>query len=248
MRKGEIAARLFERVSGPGKKLLIEELRIGLCYAAVRLENGATGLAAVPLADVSASCSVFPPGGSIAGRSADFLLRGLVGGNPLEKTLGMAAANAVIGPEPQDETDALELIGLGPEDRVAMVGLFSPLVERIRRTGARLDVIEKDPRKAAPLGRRKIMSVLGACTVALITATSLLNDTLEETLAGLARPRHVAVLGPSSPLDPEIFRDTPVSHIGGAIVADAPQIMRVVSEGGGTPAMRPWLKFVNILL
>lgn len=238
---------MFDRVSGPDGRLAVEEIRIGLCYAAVRLENGATGLAAVPLAELSPACPMLPAGWGSAGRDAGSLLRGLIEGGPLGKTLGLAAANALIEPGPRDETDALDLIGLGPEDRVAMVGLFSPLVERIRRSGARLDVIERDPRKAAPLGKRKTLSVLGGCTVALITATSLLNDTLEEILDGLGRPRHVAVLGPSTPLVPGIFRNTPVNHLGGALVTDPPQIMRVIAEGGGTPAMRPWLKFINVL-
>jgi uncharacterized protein (DUF4213/DUF364 family) len=89
---------------------------------------------------------------------------------------------------------------------------------------------------------------LKECTVAIITATALLNDTLEEVLNGLGNPRHVAILGPSTPLCPEIFHDTPVNHLGGARVRDAEKVMQIISEGGGTPAMRPYLRFVNLLV
>jgi hypothetical protein len=37
-----------------------------------------------------------------------------------------------------------------------------------------------------------------------------------------------------------------VTHLGGAVVADSDRIMRIISEAGGTPAMRPALRFVNL--
>jgi uncharacterized protein (DUF4213/DUF364 family) len=89
---------------------------------------------------------------------------------------------------------------------------------------------------------------LKECTVAIVTATTLLNDTLEEVLNGLGNPRHVAILGPSTPLLPEIFQGTPVRHLGGAVVRDTRKVMQIISEGGGTPAMRPYLRFVNLLV
>ncbi len=55
-------------------------------------------------------------------------------------------------------------------------------------------------------------------------------------------------MGPSTPLLPEIFRDTPVTHLGGAVVADSARVLQVISEGGGTPALRPYLRFLNLML
>jgi hypothetical protein len=57
----------------------------------------------------------------------------------------------------------------------------------------------------------------------------------------------VVLMGPSTPLLPEIFHDTPVRHLGGAIVVDSAKALQIISEGGGTPALRPYLRFVNIL-
>ena len=53
--------------------------------------------------------------------------------------------------------------------------------------------------------------------------------------------------GRSTPLVPEIFRDTPVTHLGGVAVADSAKVLQIISEGGGTPALRPYLRFVNII-
>jgi hypothetical protein len=47
---------------------------------------------------------------------------------------------------------------------------------------------------------------------------------------------------------PEIFSDTPVTHLGGAAVVDFRHVMQIISEGGGTPALRAYLRFVNLVL
>ena len=44
----------------------------------------------------------------------------------------------------------------------------------------------------------------------------------------------------------EVFSQTPVTHLGGATVVDAGRVLQIVSEGGGTPALRSYLKFVNL--
>ena len=248
--RGEIARRLFDSVLHRGENAVIEEVRIGLGYVGVRLDEERMGLAALLLHDLPASCSVFPDAGKLAGSKAHFLLGNLIEGqNPLSKALGLAAANAVFDAAyGEDERDSLAIMNLAPEDHVAMVGLFTPMVPKIERTGAKLTVIERNPARLAVLDKKDSDRILKECTVAIITATALLNDTLEEALNGLESPRHVAILGPSTPLCPAIFHDTPVNHLGGARVRDTKKVMQIISEGGGTPAMRPYLRFVNLLV
>jgi uncharacterized protein (DUF4213/DUF364 family) len=269
--KGETARRLYEVASHVSQELVAKDIRFGLSYVGVRLDNGRVGLAALLLHELPPGCSVFshapchhrrrqgnakkgarvdPAAGTLAGSKASSLLKFLVEGkNPLEKALGLATANAVLSQGAfVDDRDTLSIINLTPQDRVAMVGLFTPMVPKIEATGAKLSVIEKDPARMKVTSRKDREKILGKCTVAIITATTLLNDTIEEVLADLGKPRHVAVLGPSTPLCPEIFRGTQVTHLGGAVVSDADKIMQIISEGGGTTAMRPHLRFVNLLL
>ncbi len=248
--KGEIARRLYDAVSREAEDLVVEDVRFGLSYVGVRLGHRRAGLAALLMHELPPGCSVFPDAGKLAGARASSLLKNLVEGrNPLEKALGLATANAMMHPETAgDERDALSIINLTPKDRVAMVGLFSPMVPKIEATGAKLSVIEKNPARMKIPGREEREKILRECTVAIITATTLLNDTLESVLADLGEPRHVALLGPSTPLHPEIFRGTPVNHLGGSIVRDTDKIMRIISEGGGTTAMRLYLRFINLLL
>jgi uncharacterized protein len=248
--KGEISRRLFDSVCERGKAAVIEDVHIGLGYVGVMLNDGRMGLAAVLLHDLPAGCSVFPDAGRLAGSNASTLLANLTEGrDPLRKALGLAAANAILHTEfGEDEKDSLSIMKLTPEDHVAMIGLFTPMVPKIEKTGAKLTVIERNPARLPVLDKEDSDRILKECTVAIITATTLLNDTLEEVLNGLGNPRHVAILGPSTPLLPEIFQGTPVHHIGGVIVRDAGKCMQIISEGGGTPAMRPYLRFVNLLV
>lgn len=249
MKKGEMLRRIYERVCGEADTP-VQDIRIGICYVGVRVLKDRMGLAATFLSGVTGDCLRFPYAGRLANSSAADLLRFLLEAkNPVESALGLATANAILqtGIRAEKEEDALQLMNLTPADRVAMVGFFPPLVPKIKASGALLDVIERNPARMPLLDEEERKAILRSCTVAVITATALLNGTMEETLKELGSPRHVAVLGPSTPLCLEVFAGTPVTHLGGALVSDTGKILQVISEGGGTPQMRPYLRFVNLL-
>jgi uncharacterized protein (DUF4213/DUF364 family) len=239
LQTNEIAGRLHRRMLGESRRCTVEDVRIGGSYIVVVLTGGRVGLAA-RLREF-AGTQIEIPGTAVCGKRADALLTHLVSGTgAVERALGLATANALIHPPaPAEEEDTISLMGLRAGEQVAMVGLFRPIVSRIEATGVILSVIERD----TPVKERR--DILGACDVAIITATTLLNGTLEGILSELGRPRHVALIGPSTPLCEEIFRGSPVTHLGGSAIVDAAGLLRVVSEGGGTPAMRPYLRFVN---
>jgi uncharacterized protein (DUF4213/DUF364 family) len=164
--------------------------------------------------------------------------------------IGMATANALIEPPPPsivDDREATTYLNLQKGTKVVMVGLFAPLVARIRATGAELTIIERNPARMEILGDSEQKDALKSCDVAIITATTLLNSTFEETINSLGTPSDVAIMGPSTPLLPDIFCNTPVTHLGGAVVADTTRVMQIISEGGGTPALRPYLRLVNLI-
>ena len=252
LKTGAILADLYERITPEAKSRKIIDLRIGRGYIGVRLDNDYTGIAAVLFDALPHGCTVVPAAGNFAGSPATNLLQYLVGGkNPLEIAIGLATANALIEPPTTDAVDdreATTYLNLQKGVKVAMVGLFTPLVARIRATGAELTVIEKNSARMEILGDAEKKDALNSCDVAIITATTLLNNTFEETINLLGMPHAVAIMGPSTPLMPVIFRNTPVTHLGGAVVADPLRVMQFISEGGGTPALRPYLRFVNLMV
>jgi uncharacterized protein len=249
---GTTLAELCEYILPAAENRKVIDLRIGLGYIGVRLDNDDTGIAAVIPDGLPHGCTVLPAAGSFAGSGAADLLQYLITGkNPLEIAIGLAIANALIEPPSLDAIDnreATSYFDLQQGTRVVMIGLFAPLVARIRATGAELTIIERNPARMEILGDTEQKDALISCDVAIITATTLLNATFEETMNSLGKPRSVALIGPSTPLHPAIFHKTPVTHLGGARVADPGRVLQIISEGGGTPALRPYLRFVNLIL
>jgi uncharacterized protein len=251
LKPGIILSRLYERLEFSAKERQIADLRVGLSYVGVKLDNNAAGLAAVLPDGMRSGCTVLPAAGSYKGAEGKSLLEYLIcGTNPLQRAIGMATANALLKPPANsgEDREATTHFHLQAGEKVAMVGLFAPLVERICATGATLTIIEKDPGRMDILTGEERKQALEDCDVAIITATTLLNGTFEETVDFLKAPRLVALMGPSTPLAAEIFRDTPVTHLGGAVIADTERVLQIISEGGGTPALRSYLRFVNLIL
>jgi uncharacterized protein (DUF4213/DUF364 family) len=249
LEKNTLLKRLHERLASTAASRRIADLRVGLSYVGIQLDDGAAGIAALLPDGSPRGCTVLKEAGTYAGAPAEEALGHLVyGRDPLRRAIGLAAANALVGPPPDqtEDREATSTFGLQPGDKVAMVGLFAPLVERIRATGASLTIIEKNPERMDLLSEEEKRRALATCDVAIVTATTLLNATFEETTALLGAPRITALIGPSTPLAPAVFSGTPVTHLGGAFVADAARVLQIISEGGGTPALRPHLRFVNL--
>jgi len=246
-REGALAARLYGLLRERAARRTIAEVCIGSTYLAVRLDDGALGLSAVPRAEIPLKIETMPPP-SLAGADAPAVLAWLnEPGRPRRKAVALALANALIRQDRSDaEGDALDLIRLTPSDRVVMVGRFSPLIEKIQVTGASLTILEKDADKGLVLAGRERRAVLRSASVALITATTLLYDSLEEILDDLGDTRHVTVLGPTTPMLAGLFAGTPVHHLGGVRVTDAARILPIVAAGGGTRSMRSCVQMTNL--
>jgi hypothetical protein len=133
--------------------------------------------------------------------------------------------------------DLLDVLELRSEDDVGMVGCFSPLVEPIRQRVRRLFIFERGSRLGPGLlAEGRAAELLPQCSVALITATTLINGTIDALLAAAAGCREVVLLGPSTPLVPEIFGESGrrVTLLAGVVVTDPKQLLRTVARGGGT--------------
>jgi hypothetical protein len=126
-----------------------------------------------------------------------------------------------------------------------MVGCFGPLIAPIERRARSLEVFERVEDPTGNLRpQREAPERLPGCDVALITATSIINHTVDGLLAAAANAREVVILGPSTPLVPEAFGERNVTMLSGVVVEDAGGVLRVVSEGGGTRQFGPFVRKV----
>ena len=227
------------------------DVRIGLGYTAVLLDNGQAGVAYTFLDEAAGGCSVYRNIRPLAGRPAGDLLQLFAAGGRIEAALALATANALFNrPErPYQPGDILEHLKIGPEDRVGMVGHFGPLVPAIRKQAETLYIFEQI---ALPQGNLLPVAaaeeLLPRCQVALLTSTSLINATADRLLDLAAGCREIVFLGASTPLWPEAFADTGVTRLAGITVVDPGAILQIVSEGGGMRFFKPAVNKVNLPL
>lgn len=169
--------------------------------------------------------------------------------NTIETAVGIATANALTRDESAAFTsgDVLERIRLNEDDRVGMIGHFKPIVEPIQKKTRQLIVFEQTN---LPYGNilpsSEIENRLPECTVAFITAATIINHTFDHVIQFAQNCREVILLGASTPLIPEAFSNTPVSLLSGVIVDNTMETLRIVSSGGGVKAFKPFIKKMNI--
>ncbi len=228
----ELAEYLAPRAEGH----TVADVCVGLAYTAVRLDDGRCGLAYTFHEDAGEGCTVVKEAGTLAGRPARELVEWVRKLDATSVALGVATLNALAdAPAEAVPADVTDLVRVNPGEVVGMVGYFAPLVNRLRESAARLHVFERRPRDTgvehpdwtAPL-------LLPDCDVVVISATTVINRTLDALLLHTGKAREVVILGPSTPLVPQIFAAHGVTLLSGVVVQDARAVFRVVSEAGGT--------------
>ncbi|MBS3809030.1 MAG: DUF364 domain-containing protein [Desulfobacterales bacterium] len=245
----EIQQHIRNHLAGHATGHRIADVRIGLGYTAVMLENGQTGLAGTPLRHIRHGCTVFDGMLPLTGRNAGELLDLVTSKDPLETAVGLATANALanLPSFSLDTGDVLSYILLGSEDHVGMVGHFGPLVKPVRDAGAQLTIFEQIETPAGALRpAEEIAHRLPECSVCMMTATSIINHTFDEIAGPASGCRFVILLGASTPLIPEIFAHTPVDCLSGVIVTRPEEILHIVSCGGGMRRFKGVIRKVNL--
>jgi hypothetical protein len=236
-------------MASAARAAIVADVRIGLGYTAVRLADGRTGVAYTFRDLARGGCSVFDGLRPLVGRSAADLLALLESDDAIEAGVGLACANALANrDEPgQVDGDVLGRIELRPEDDVAMVGHFGPLVEPLRERARTLTIYERVPEPTGLLRpREEAPAGLARCQVALITATSIINRTVDGLLEAARSCRQVALLGASTPLVAEAFDAGAVTLLSGVVVTAPDEVLRVVSEGGGMRQFSPHVRKVTV--
>lgn len=162
----------------------------------------------------------------------------------LMKPLGLGAINAVsqhvlrlADYRLEATANSMGAFAFKPTDHVGMVGFFASLVNRLSRQGIPVTVIEKKPELVQTAAAYTVTldpTALSTCTHILCTASTLLNDTLDDILSHCQATAHVALIGPSAGCLPDPLFTRGVDIVGGSVVRDFPAVMHRVLHN------RPW--------
>lgn len=146
------------------------------------------------------------------------------------RAIGLGAIGAITqalfraaGYSPPAAVNPIADLEPGPDDHIGMVGYFPGLVERLRRRGIRLTVLELDESWVQEDDRFRVTLDPGAladCNKVLCTASTLINDTVDDILDHAGGADYVALIGPSAGCVPEPLFERGVSALGGSAVVD----------------------------
>lgn len=210
-------------------------------FCVLELEDGTPGLAYVALEKVHDRLGLDAQRYIQRGDAPASVLAGLTHNDGVRRALGLAAANAYArwlydraGFVPPEDTTALAGFDVGAGERVGMVGLFVPLLDRVTSLGAELSVLELNPELVGDFGSYRVSldaAVLGECETVLCTSSVLLSGGFEQIRAACPKAQRFAVLGPGAGLLPEPLFACGVDTLGGSWVINAAAVIDAVREG-----------------
>lgn len=223
---------LWERLPRTG--VPVRGVWIGPYWTAVQTDMG-TGLATT-LLDAGSThgehAQHLAGAGHLGSLSAHELAENVLSKFPLERSVGLAALNALL-PEPTGrltERNAGEVAAeKGVGQTVGVVGWF-PFIPQLKQAAACVEVFEKEPDAGFAMTRERAAR-LARCDGLCITASALLNGTLDGILQAARPDAWKMLVGPSAPLCRETLA-LGFDVVCGARVIDVPAVVRVIQEGG----------------
>lgn len=241
----ELAERIATRTGSPKVRALHLPPPSGTKeaeFCALELDDGSIGFTYIQLEGTEAPLRARYGERGVSGVDALALARGFAGGDAVDRALGFAAINALSqglfarsGWTPPASGDALGAIHPQRGEHIGMVGLFTPLVPAIQRSGARLTVLELKPelvREELQLRVTLDPAELASCDKIVSTCTVMLNGTLDGVLAACRNARRFAVIGPTAGCVPDPLFERGVDALGGRRVVDRERFLEVFRSGG----------------
>lgn len=148
-----IADRTFEVLENRHRGRRVNDVPIGLRYTVVQLDDGCLGVAYRFPAAADCKDIILPEDGRLAGREVQELFSWIRFDILLQRSIGLAAANALIGSPSVvvSSGDIRSVIEFRAGETVAMVGHFEPLVADIRERCS-LEIYELESTLGSELG------------------------------------------------------------------------------------------------
>ena len=204
-------------------------------FGIVTLRDGAAGLYYAWLGDSQKGMGSRYQPDEFNGRHPVELARCFSRDDEADCSLGLAAINAItrhvfrnVGFTPADAPDSMGMLELAAADHVGMVGYFPSLVKRLRSNGTRLTVIEKKPQFHRQQENFLVCADpqnLDGCNKVIMTASTLLNNSIDELLDCSRRAQKRVMIGPTAGFFPEPLFARGISALGGAEICN-PELTR----------------------
>ena len=226
----------------------VRMVAISLGYTLVELDNDSLGVCFTPRSAAD-SCAHYQSAGTLTQKPVLELTKLMLSPNPLEKSVGIAAVNAVskviMDHEPEkyrfSEIDFLDLLPLRDERlKVGMVGNIGPFMPFLKKHASSLIIVDDNPSLPqgimghGPTMSRNIKD-LAQVDVLIITGSSAAVGDFDEAIDSARSARFIGVVGPSAGWLPDPAFRRGGHAVAGTRITDIPGARRAILEGGGTP-------------
>lgn len=228
---------------------VVKDAVLGLSLIGIELDNGDIGLSYMLREDLPPGCSVFSFAQDIIGTNA-YEVAKLVKEGTDDAQRGVGIATLTAGSCQQDLIDVDDRsttfgVDILPTDIVAMIGYIEPIAEKLSDRARKLIVFDSGVSKSG----KKIdfisdmedqAKLLPTCHVALITGTTVINGTIDELLKLCKNAREIVLVGASTPMFPEAFKDTNVTVLAGSWwnKNDKEDLFKLISIASGISHVR----------
>jgi len=190
----------------------------------------------------------------LSGRDALEISQLVLSEDLFERTVGLAVLNALsqelFREDPAaygiDFNSSLEdLIAPAPDDTVGMVGYFTPTIKELLGRVGDLVVLERDPGLLAgthPFTVTDDPAQLERCSKVLMSATTVINDSLPELMPHTQAARLRVVMGPSAGFVPGPLFALGIDIVGGIFITDPELFVTRFAKGikWGDAAHKIW--------
>jgi uncharacterized protein (DUF4213/DUF364 family) len=234
--------------------LTIQELRVGIFFTGVKLNSGHAGVAFTPIGEIPEavccprSAARMPEAGKLTEKRLEDIIGYASNPNVLKSAIGVATLNALSHFLFEEgitgdygvfrDQDGLDLVDLGPDDSICLVGAFTPYIRRFKNRGNRFFILEKTPESLKPeemihyRPSGEASNILPQCDVVIISGAALVNHTLD-TLLKLTRPdSRVALIGPTCSMLPDVYFREGVTLMGGIRIINPDKMLQILEQGG----------------
>jgi uncharacterized protein (DUF4213/DUF364 family) len=111
-----------------------------------------------------------------------------------------------------------------PGERIGMVGYFCPIIDRLVERGVDVLVVEQQPGRVPRREHVELSqdpAALAQCRLVYCTASTLINDSLQQVLDNCAGAEAVDLIGPSGSGLPDVLFEHGIHAVGGVSFDDA---------------------------
>ncbi len=236
------------------RTLAIAACRVGVFFTGLKLNSGHAGVAFTPVAEIGEavccprSAARMPDAGRLTHKSIEEILDYALSGNVLKSAIGVASINALSSflfdqgiKQDYDihyDRDGLDLLKIGPDDIVCLVGAFTPYIRKFKTTGNPFTIIEKNPDTLKADEKEHYRSpgqapdILKDADVIIVTGAAIVNRTFDGLLKQTEPGGQVAVIGPTVSMVPDIYFRKGVNLMGGVHITNPDVMLRIIEEGG----------------